>query len=379
MTPLAITRRFRLPVLAGLLVSCAADPFNPPRDERDGAASDAAPSTTGGAPVPSMPVLTALAPPGGAPGAAVLVEVSGMEFEAGAVVSVGGRAVVTTRRSDRTLQAQLPAGLTGQPGEYPVWVENQRGALIARSNVLAFSVRSAAAGPEIVDYAPDNGLAGDSVSILGRNLGGDSLKISDPGGLTAAVAAVGTAVWSNETLERLSFVIPAGWQTGPMAITSARGTARGKVFTVGRNLALRATVRASTEYGGTWTTARGADNDLATSWFAAAGNCVSLGPPACRAPPWFLISFAAPQAVGRLAIRGNREYLLGYGFLRGRFEVLDAIGGTLWAASLDLSAAGRDFDLVLPVAIPGASSVRFTGETDESASPGFAELQVFGP
>lgn len=88
-------------------------------------------------------------------------------------------------------------------------------------------------------------------------------------------------------------------------------------------------------------------------------------------------SFAGGQKVGRIAMRGNREYASGYDFIRGKFEVLDGNDAVLWKGTYDLPPPDRDLDIVLPRPVSGARSVKFTSVADESTEPGFSELEVF--
>jgi hypothetical protein len=231
----------------------------------------------------------------------------------------------------------------------------------------------------VADYSPDNGLPGDKVLVVGTDLMGPNLKITDPSGLTATPGMFGSTAWAGGTRQTVEITLPAGWTTGPITVAHDRGTYRGRIFNVGRNLAQQpgAMLSASSEYGGTWTIARGGDNQLVTSWFSKVGDCASL--PTCTSVPWYRVSFAAPTTVTRVAMRGNREYESGYDFLRGRFEVLGANNAVLWSASYDLPQPDRDLDIVLPTPIVNVTSVRFTSEKDESNEPGFAELEVFGP
>ena len=135
-------------------------------------------------------------------------------------------------------------------------------------------------------------------------------------------------------------------------------------------------ITASSQYNATWTTARGADNDLGTSWFSRAGECATA--PTCTSVPWFQVTLPAPQTLAHVALRGNREYLTGYDFMRGKFEILGASGALLFSRSIDLPP-DRDLDIVFPTPLTRVTSVRFTSEQDESNDPGFAELALFGP
>jgi hypothetical protein len=217
------------------------------------------------------------------------------------------------------------------------------------------------------------------VRIVGRNLRGQMVMISDANGVPATPGMEGTISWWNGQMDTVVFAVPAGWVSGPVTVTSSKGSFRGKVFNVGRNLAVVPGARptASSEYGGTWTIPRGADNDLATSWFSANGDCATNT--TCTRVPWFQVNLAAPDTVGRIAMRGNREYQSGYDFIRGRFELLGPTGAVLWSTSYDLPAPDRDLDIVLQAPVANVAAVKFTSERDESIEPGMSELEVFGP
>jgi hypothetical protein len=373
-------------LILGLAAGCGGNSAGPsPSPDGASAASDGAPAADGitdGAAGPDVtlgpPVVMALSPTVGIRGAKVVLVVSGSGFGNDSTVHFDGQPVPTTRQSASQLSGELSAELTAQAGFHTVWAQNGPPAA-ERSNLVYFSVEGPVGSPEVLDYKPDNGLPGDTVRLVGFNLTGEPLMIKDPKGHAAAGGAIGIVNSPTAVLESVEFVVPAGWETGPLTIAASTGSFRGKVFNVGRNLARLpgATATASTEYGGEWTIARGADNDLYTSWFSAAGDCVTEPAPTCKTTPWFMISFPAPQTVTRIALRGNREYTSGYDFVRGRFEVLGAAGAVLWSGSYDLPEPDRDLDLLLPTPVPEATSVRFTSEKDESEDPGLGELEIF--
>jgi hypothetical protein len=323
----------------------------------------------------AVPVLITLSPLTTARGADLVLTVLGEGFADGAAVFLDGQVVPTTRESETRLRAEIAGAATAEAGFHPVWAETGG----ARSNLVYLSVTPPPGWPEVVDLKPDNGMPGDAIRLVGFNLTGESLTIRDPAGHTTPGAAIGTVNGANAVFESVEFALPGAWQSGPLPITSSAGTFRARVFNVGRNLALLPGVKASasSEYGGTWTIPRGADNDLFTSWFPAAGDCVSAGPPTCHKPAWYMITFPAPQTVTRIALRGYRDYGAGYSFLRGRFEVLGEADAILWARSYDLPVPARDLEVPLPAALAGATAVRFTGEKDESEDPGFGEIEVF--
>jgi hypothetical protein len=318
-----------------------------------------------------------LSPITGLAGAAATLTVTGTNFASDAVVSFNGQKLPTMRQPDGTLRANVAATVTAQAGQYSVWVENGGGA--SRSNVLYFTVNPMPGAPMVVDYTPDNGQPGDKVLIVGKDLDGTGLKISDPKGLPATPGAVGMTTYLGAVLPTVEFTVPQGWSTGPITFANARGSYQGKIFNVGRNLSALPGVMlsASSEYGGSWPMSKGADNILVTSWFTRHGDCASIM--SCTLVPWFKVSFPAPQAVVRITMRGNREYMSGYDFLRGTFELLGAGNAVLWSASYDLPEPDRDLDIALPEAIPGVTAVKFSSLKDESDEPGFAELEVFGP
>lgn len=314
-------------------------------------------------------------------GVAVPLEVGGLAFAPDAVVLFDGQPLVTTWRSDSVLSADLPADRALQPGFSPVVVQNGPDAAAPRSNLSYFLVVPPTGWPEVLEYQPDNGVPGDTIKMVGFNLTDQSVRITDGAGRIAPAGRIGTVNSSNVVLESVEFTLPAAWQSGPITVSNALGGFRAKVFNLGRNLATLPGVlaTASSEYGEGWTIARGVDNDLYTSWFPAAGDCVSAGAQSCQRVPFFLITFPSPQAVGRIALRGNREYTSGYDFFRARFEVLGAEGAVLWSGAHELPEPDRDLDLTLPTPLTGVTAVRFTSERDESEDPGFGELEVFAP
>ncbi len=314
-------------------------------------------------------------------GTAVRIEIGGSAFAPDAVVVFDGQPLATTFVSAMSLTAELPADRASQPGFSPVVVQNGAATAAARSNASYFLVVPPAGWPEVLEYQPDHGVAGDTIRVVGFNLSDQSVRIADRAGQVAPAGRIGMVNGSNVVLETVEFSLPAVWQSGPITVTNALGGFRGRVFNLGRNLATLPGVvtSASSEYGEGWTIARGADNDLYTSWFPAAGDCISAGPATCSRVPFYQITFPSPQTVGRIALRGNREYTAGYDFLRARFEVLGAEGVVLWSGAYELPEPDRDIDVTLPAAVAEATGVRFVSERDESEDPGFGELEVFAP
>jgi hypothetical protein len=121
------------------------------------------------------------------------------------------------------------------------------------------------------------------------------------------------------------------------------------------------------------------DNSLLTSWYTSTGNCASA--PSCTmGPASFSYTFPALQPIARLAVRGLRDQYRGtWDFVRARFELLDAPGGTpVFVGSFAFPAPERDYDVFLPKPI-SARVVRFVAEEDLSMSPGLSEIEVFSP
>jgi hypothetical protein len=321
--------------------------------------------------------LIELAPLAAPRAAAVALTLTGTGFAADAVVVFGGQQVPTTRQSDTRLTAAIAPALTMQGGYQTVWIETTRGS--TRSNLVYFSVTPPPGAPEVLDFEPDNGAPGDKIQLVGFNITGEPLMVTDSQGHTTTGAAIGTINSPTAVLESVQITVPAGWQSGPLTVATSTGTFRAKVFTVGRNLARLpgVTPTASSEYGGAWTIARGADNDLFTSWFSAAGDCVTAPPPTCLKAPWYMLTFPSPQTVTRIAVRGNREYTSGYDFVRARVEVRGEGEAVLWSGSYHLPEPDRDLDVLPPAPVAGARAVRFTSEEDESEDPGLGEIEVF--
>ena len=350
-----------------------------PADGTAGDGGDTAASSDGGAPIPSGLAISALMPATVARSTALTLQVLGSDFAETAAVWFDGQAQPTMRQSSTRLTINLTAAQTEQAGFHSLFVTNVMAG--EPSAVVYLYVPPGPAWPEVLDINPDNAEVGQTVRIVGFNISGETLRIADASGRQAGSGRIGTVPGNNQLLETVEFVVPSGWQSGPMVIATAVGTFRAKIFNVGKNLTTLPGTKltASSEYGEEWTIARGADNDIFTSWFTAEGDCVSRGPMVCMKSPWFMISFAEPQTVRRISLRGNREYVSGYDFLQGRFEILGANQSVLWSSSRLLPEPDRDLDIVLGAPVSGAIAVRFHSERDESADPGFGELEVFGP
>lgn len=335
---------------------------------------------SGASEVPAVaPQIGSITPASLMAGAGATLAITGTGFEAGAVVVVDGVAQKTTVNAPTELEATVTSNITADAGSLAVYVENTPDDPATRSNVLYLLVEAEPGAPVIYDYSPDNGIVGDTVLIIASNLAGQTLQIEDAGGTALEPGPLATISWPTAgTVDTVEVVLPTGVTTGPITLTTALGSYKGKIFSVGRNLTRSAgtVVDSSTQYNDSnWGRASGADNKLATSFFTANGDCATDA--GCTTVPWYRISFAGGQEVARIAMRGNREYASGYDFVRGRFEVLDASDAVLWKGTYDLPPPDRDLDIVLPRPVSGVRAVKFTSLEDESTEPGFSELEVF--
>ena len=324
-----------------------------------------------------VPQLTSLVPDTGTAGTSVTLQVRGQGIGPGWTIVFDGNPVPTTTGADEqgayaTTSLNILTGIA--TGQVPIWLT--KGSLA--TNTLYFTVTPAAGAPTIVDYTPDNAMPGATISLVGTNLLSQPVTITDPVGRAMPVVAMGTTTWVGVTVDRVDVTVPSDMVTGALTATNSLGSFRGRVFNVGQNLALLpgVTATSSTQYNTTnWSRLSGFDNNLQTSFFTAHGDCA--GPPVCAIQPFYQLTFPAPQTVGRIAVRGNREYASGYDFVEGRFEVLDAAGNPLWSETRLLPDPDRDLDIPFFPPVANASAVRFTSLFDQSDEPGFSELEVF--
>lgn len=324
-----------------------------------------------------IPQLTSLVPETGTAGTSVTLQVRGQGIGAGWTIVFDGNPVPTTTGVDDQgtyAATSLNILTTISTGQVPVWL--QKGSLA--TNTLYFTVTPAAGAPTIVDYTPDNAMPGATVSIVGTNLLSQPVTITDPVGRAMPVVGMGTTTWVGVTVDRVDVTVPTDMVTGALTATNGVGSFRGRVFNVGQNLSLLlgVTATSSTQYNTTnWSRMSGYDNNLQTSFFTAHGDCA--GPPVCAIQPFFQLTFPSPQAVGRIAIRGNREYASGYDFVEGRFDLLDVNGAVLWTADRLLPDPDRDLDILVQPRVANATSLRFTSVQDQPDEPGFSELELF--
>ena len=324
-----------------------------------------------------IPQLTSLAPDTGTAGTSVTLQVRGQGIGAGWTIVFDGNPVPTSTGVDAqgayaATSLNILSGIS--TGQVPIWLAN--GALA--TNTLYFTVTPAAGAPTIVYYTPDNAMPGATISIVGTNLLSQPVTITDPVGRAMPVVAMGTTTWVGVTVDRVDVTVPSDMVTGALTATNSLGSFRGRVFNVGQNLALLpgVTATSSTQYNTTnWSRLSGFDNNLQTSFFTAHGDCA--GPPVCAIQPFYQLTFPAPQTVGRIAMRGNREYASGYDFVEGRFDLLDAAGAVLWSADRLLPDPDRDLDILVEPRVGNATSLRFTSVQDQPDEPGFSELELF--
>lgn len=340
------------------------------------AGSDAA-APDGGA--GTQPVVSMLTPALATAGQAFTLEIAGSGFTEQAQAYLDGQALPTTFVSDTLVQIEVPASNT-LAGSLAVVVEGTEGDPSTRSNVLYLQVTAAPGAPVVYDYSPDNGVPGDTISIIASGLAGDTLTIEDAEGNPLEPGTLGTISWPTAgSVDTVEVVLPDDMATGPITVSNTMGSYRGKIFSVGLNLtrAEGTTLDSSTQYNDLqWSRVSGADNLLATSFFTAHGDCATVT--TCTTVPFYTITLASDQLVGRIAMRGNREYASGYDFIRGSFELLDASGDTVWHGTYDLPGPDRDLDITLSTPIK-ARALRFESRQDESDEPGFSELELFGP
>jgi len=324
-----------------------------------------------------VPQLTSLVPDTGTAGTSVTLQVRGAAIGPGWTIVFDGNPVPTTTGADEqgpyaTTSLNILTGIS--TGRVPIWLT--KGSLT--TNTLYFTVTPAVGAPTIVDYTPDNAMPGTTISLVGTNLLSQPVTITDPVGRPMPVVGSGTTTWVGATVDRVDVTVPSDMVTGALTASNSIGSFRGRVFNVGQNLSLLpgVTATSSTEYNTTnWSRMSGYDNNLQTSFFTAHGDCA--GPPVCAIMPFYQLTFPTPQTVGRIAMRGNREYATGYDFIEGRFELLDANGVVLWTEDRLLPDPDRDLDILVAPRVTNASSLRFTSVQDQPDEPGFSELEVF--
>jgi hypothetical protein len=327
----------------------------------------------------TQPVLSALSPASVQAGQAVTLQIMGSGFTESSQAYLDGVELETTVVSDILIEIAVP-GSNIVAGNLAVVVENVAGDPSSQGNVLYLQVTPLPGAPVVFDYSPDNGLPGDTILIIASGLAGQTLTIVDAEGTELEAGALSTISWPTAgTADTVEIVLPDDIASGPITVTNSMGSFRGKIFTVGYNLTRAAgtTLASSSEYNtAQWSRVSGADNQLRTSFFTMVGDCATNT--SCTLVPFYEITLAADQEIGRIAMRGNREYASGYDFIRGRFKLLNASDDVLWEGDYDLPAPDRDLDITLPEPVT-ARALRFESLVDEGVDPGFAELELFEP
>ena len=365
--------------------------------DEDSGAEDAGPDA-----LVARPTLVSISPETAAPGQALTLRLVVRGALPGAVVSIDGATAPRAEEPDAgdvedagaeegadVLFVSVPDTLP-LTGVLPVVVQNVPGDPRSSSEPLFLTVGPTDGGLSVIDFHPDHGEAGDTILVLGRNFNGP-LALTDGRVIVQSVdAGLAPRSWGDLTnVEVTAFVVPAAWSTGQVRVERLTGDGvRTGTFNVGSNLAQSATASASSEFSASWPVAQGHDGDLSTSWFTRDNDCASLS--FCTSVPFYVVAFDGPKRIGRIALRGNREFIDDYDFIAGRFEILGPTsspdagegpdGGSgrpvLWSRHVRLQNPRRDIDVRIPPPVQG-HAVRFVAEADESNTPGLAELEVF--
>lgn len=168
--------------------------------------------------------ITDFQPRAGGPGSRVTLSGSGFSPRTAANrVSLNGSLIRVESASETQLVVVIPAGATSGP-----FVVDVRGAGQAQSTI-PFQVTAAA--PVVASIAPDRGLPGQRVRIVGASFG------TDPAAVRVALGPVQVPV--RAVSPRLLVVeIPQGAASGPFTVTVAGVAAASPVFTVLQGLAI---------------------------------------------------------------------------------------------------------------------------------------------
>ena len=148
----------------------------------------------------------------------------GQYFQSGAKVSVSGQWLSAAFVSAGELSVQLPATVFAAAADVPLFVLNPDG---QTSNLMTLSV--VPASPAIDSISPVSGPIGTLVTLTGRNFdpapGNNQVSFSG-----AAAATVLTASGTQMTLR-----VPPLSETGPITLTTSRGSTQSPTFTVVRD------------------------------------------------------------------------------------------------------------------------------------------------
>ena len=171
-----------------------------------------------------VPTITSLSPNTTAAGSTgFTLTVNGTGFLSGSVVNFNGTALTTTFVSATQLTAAVPAAAVATTGSYPVTVANPSANQGGTSAAATFTVTTPV--PTITSFTPTTGAASMTVTVTGTNFTGATAVTLN------GVAITGFTVVSATTI---TFVVPAGASSGPIAVTTPGGTATSTAtFTVG--------------------------------------------------------------------------------------------------------------------------------------------------
>ncbi len=149
------------------------------------------------------PQITSFAPSSATVG--TVVTITGISLSQTTKVSIGGKSAAFTIKSDTQVTATVPAGAkTGQR------------ITITTAGGVGSSVANFAVLPSISSFSPTSGPVGTSVAIMGNSFTG-ATSVTFGG-----VAATSYQVIADTEVDAL---VPAGAVTGPIAVTTAAGTA----------------------------------------------------------------------------------------------------------------------------------------------------------
>lgn len=167
----------------------------------------------------ATPILNAVVPSVLEVGRAETLAVGGANFTPASKVRFGANVLATTFGGATSLTAFVPASLLTAPGSVPVTVVDP---VAGTSNAIDVTIASRLA---ISGISPVEGPPGTVVTIDGSGFvptaAGNQVKI---GGVAAGVVSAAA--------NRLTVTVPLAAQSGPVSVTTARGTASGPVFTV---------------------------------------------------------------------------------------------------------------------------------------------------
>jgi hypothetical protein len=117
---------------------------------------------------------------------------------------------------------------------------------------------------------------------------------------------------------------------------------------------------------------RAIDGNLLTSWFTASGDAGNNGQ-----SPFIEITLPQSSNISQVRLIGNRQTPGTSVFLAGIFTAFDGSGNKIFD-----SGVVRFFlwphDAAVPVNLTGVRRVRFTGTSDQTSTPGLAEIQLIG-